>query len=118
MAAKSDYALQHGSDGLIPSTGNLITSIYHQMELAVANKDLTRTAEMQELSDSFGNLYQAGRTLGNSLWALKVLMYQKGLCDPNMMPPLQAGSKEETASLIESFQELSKNTRGKFKSVS
>ncbi|MFT3844252.1 MAG: dihydrodipicolinate synthase family protein [Lacibacter sp.] len=109
-AAKSADALIGGSDGLIPSTGNLLPEIYEQMLNAVEEGDHTKAYEMQKLSDVYGNLYQAGKTLGESLWALKVLMRSKGLCEEYVMPPLQNLSKEEAAGLIEKLTVLQSNT--------
>src|SRR5688572_16642941 len=76
-AAKSADALFGGSDGLIPSTGNLFPEIYSTMLKAVQEGDEQKAFEMQQLSDTYGNLYQANRTLGESLWALKLLMKEK-----------------------------------------
>jgi dihydrodipicolinate synthase/N-acetylneuraminate lyase len=60
----------------------------------------TKADELQQQSDALGNVYQAGKTLGESLWALKVLMKKEGLCDTYMMPPLHQLSKEEEQKLI------------------
>jgi dihydrodipicolinate synthase/N-acetylneuraminate lyase len=105
-AAKSNVALMNGGDGLIPSTGNLIPSIYNEMQKAAIANDIDQVSNMQRLSDLFGNLYQAGRTLGESLWALKVLMNEAGLCQPFVMPPLQPKSAEEEKQLINDLKTL------------
>lgn len=107
-AAKSAYSLINGSDGLIPSTGNLHPGLYYDMTQAVLNGDHQKAYEHQHQSDLLGNLYQGGRTLGESLWALKVLMSEYGLCKPNMLKPLQLMSAEEESQLIQSFQKLIK----------
>lgn len=105
-AAKSAEALIGGSDGLIPSTGNLMPKIYDEMLKAVKTGDHAKAFEMQKLSDMYGNLYQSGKTLGESLWALKVLMQHKGLCESTVMPPLQSLNAEEETKLIKTFLEL------------
>lgn len=105
-AAKSAEALIGGSDGLIPSTGNLLPEIYEEMEKAVDAGDKVKAFAMQKLSDVYGNLYQGGKTLGESLWALKALMQYKGICEDVVMPPLQSLSKEEKNRLIKEFIEL------------
>lgn len=107
-AAKSADALIGGSDGLIPSTGNLVADIYDVMLQAVEQGDHVKAYEMQRLSDSYGNLYQGGKILGESLWALKVLMRYRGLCEATVMPPLQALDSEEEDKLIKGFLELNK----------
>ena len=105
-AAKSTEALINGSDGLIPSTGNLIPEVYSEMVKAIDAGDHNKAYEMQKLSDVYGSLYQSGKTLGESLWALKVLMKENGLCNEVVMPPLQSLSKEEALKLIRSMKEL------------
>jgi dihydrodipicolinate synthase/N-acetylneuraminate lyase len=105
-AAKSADALIGGSDGLIPSTGNLVPEIYSVMAKAVDDGDHPKAYEMQKLSDVYGNLYQGGKTLGESLWALKVLMKEKGLCETIVMPPLQSMAKEEENMLVQKLREL------------
>ena len=103
-AAKSADALIGGSRGLIPSTGNLFPEVYSIMIDAVNEGNRDKAYEMQALSDLYGNLYQSGRTLGESLWALKVLMKELQLCDNVVMPPLQPQSKEEELKLVESLK--------------
>ncbi len=104
-AARSASALIGGSDGIIPSTGNLVPEIYSVMLKAVDEDDHVKAYEMQQLSDVYGDLYQGGKTLGESLWALKVLMKEKGLCEAIVMPPLQSLPAEETK-LKEGFRNL------------
>jgi 4-hydroxy-tetrahydrodipicolinate synthase len=87
-AAKSADALLNGADGLVPSTGNLYSEIYADMIKAFENGDKDKMYAIQKLSDDFGALYQANRTLGESLHALKLLMKEKGLCEEYVMPPL------------------------------
>lgn len=107
-AAKSADALIGGSDGLIPSTGNLMPDIYDVMLQALEQGDHAKAYEMQRLSDAYGNLYQSGKTLGESLWALKVLMRYRGLCESTVMPPLQSLDSKEENKLINDFLELNK----------
>jgi len=105
-AAKSAEALINGSDGLIPSTGNLVPEVYSEMLAAVEKGNYQKAHEMQKLSDSYGSLYQTGKILGESLWALKVLMKEKGLCEAFVMQPLQPLSKEEEDKLKKAFYEM------------
>ncbi|NCU02464.1 MAG: dihydrodipicolinate synthase family protein [Chitinophagaceae bacterium] len=111
-AAKSAEALIGGSDGLIPSTGNLMPEIYHEMEQAVEAGDHAKAFDMQKLSDVYGNLYQGGKTLGESLWALKALMQHKGICKDVVMPPLQSLGEEEKSNLMKAFMELRNSVGG------
>lgn len=107
-AAKSADALINGGDGLIPSTGNLHPELYYEMTQAVLNGDHQKAYQLQQQSDLLGNLYQGGRTLGESLAALKVLMCEHGLCKPNMLQPLMAMPENEKAGFLQSFQQLIK----------
>lgn len=108
-AAKSAEALLGGSDGLIPSTGNLSPAVYSMMLQAVENGETAKAYQMQQLSDTLGDLYQKGRTLGESLWALKVLMKEEGLCENYVMPPLQSMSGDEEKTLLAAYYEIRNN---------
>ncbi|MDB5190446.1 MAG: dihydrodipicolinate synthetase [Segetibacter sp.] len=105
-AGKSAEALINGSDGLIPSTGNLMPSIYNEMVQAVEAGNQSKAYQLQSLSDVLGDLYQKGRTLGESLWALKVLMREAGLCQQFVMPPLQNLPQEEETKLVNVLKEI------------
>lgn len=105
-AGKSAEALLNGSNGLIPSTGNLYPKVYDDMAKAVAVGDAAQAYELQRLSDTLGNLYQSGKLLGESLWALKVLMNEHNLCQPFVMPPLQSLSDDEAKKLIAEWKEI------------
>lgn len=107
-AAKSAYSLINGSDGLIPSTGNLHPGLYYDMTQAVLNNDHEKAYQFQHHSDMLGNLYQGGRTLGESLAALKVLMSEYGLCSTNMLQPLEAMNETEQKDLLQAFRALIK----------
>ena len=64
-----------------------------------------------EASDSSGDLYQKERFLGSSLWALKVLMRESGLCESYVMPPLYPGSLDEQNILRKGWQAISNTGR-------
>jgi dihydrodipicolinate synthase/N-acetylneuraminate lyase len=107
-AAKSAEALLSGSDGLVPSTGNFEPKIYADLYKAAVENDKNKAHYLQRLSDVLGNLYQQGRTLGESLWALKVLMKEVGLCETYVMPPIYPQSHEEEIKLIKGLKEILK----------
>ena len=110
-AAKSADALLAGSDGLVPSTGNVQPQLYADLYAAARRKDRLKTFSLQKISDDLGNIYQAGRTLGESLWALKVLMKQTGLCEMNVMPPIYEGTADEEEKLLSAFDKILKTVR-------
>lgn len=88
-AARSAQALSLGADGLIPSTGNLYPGLYDEMYKALKAGEKELMFLLQKHSDLLGDIYQGGRLLGESLWALKYLMQLHGLCEAIVMPPLQ-----------------------------
>jgi 4-hydroxy-tetrahydrodipicolinate synthase len=106
-AGKSAEALLNGS-GIIPSTGNLYPAVYSEMKEAATKGNVEKVNELQKHSDILGALYQEGRTLGESLWALKYLMKQVDLCEAIVMPPLQSMSKEEEIKLQQGFEKTIK----------
>ena len=87
-SAKSGESLLNGGDGLVPSTGNLDVNVYVELEKAAARRDLAEVSRLQKKADELGGSYQTGKTLGESLAALKAMMHRRGLCEPWMMPPL------------------------------
>jgi dihydrodipicolinate synthase/N-acetylneuraminate lyase len=105
-AARSAEALLNGGDGLIPSTGNLFPGLYNEMKLASGEGDRERVHALQRQSDILGNLYQSGRLLGESLWALKMLMAEYGICQPHVMPPLRPQTAADAAELMRNFREV------------
>jgi dihydrodipicolinate synthase/N-acetylneuraminate lyase len=110
-AAKSADALLLGSDGLVPSTGNFHPKLYADLYKAAKENDKAKAYAFQELSDVLGNLYQQGRTLGESLWALKVLMKELGFCQTHVMPPIYEQSTEEEKKLQQTLREILKKEK-------
>jgi dihydrodipicolinate synthase/N-acetylneuraminate lyase len=105
-AAQSAQSLLKGGDGIIPSTGNFAPDLYAALYNAAVTGDSEKALALQKRSDLLGNVYQAGRTLGESLWALKAVMKKEGLCETYMMPPLHQLSDEEEQKVIESWEAI------------
>lgn len=99
-AAQSAQSLLKGGDGIIPSTGNFAPDLYAALYNATREGNAEIAHELQRQSDVLGNVYQGGRTLGESLWALKALMKKEGLCQTYMMPPLHQLGEEEEQKII------------------
>jgi 4-hydroxy-tetrahydrodipicolinate synthase len=87
-AAQSAYALLNGSDGIIPSTGNVIPKLYTQLFIEATSNNASKANELQDIANSISEIYQKDRNLSQSLPALKVMMSAIGLCDPFVMPPM------------------------------
>jgi 4-hydroxy-tetrahydrodipicolinate synthase len=86
--AQSAGSLQLGSDGIVPSTGNMVPEMYESLYTAALRADWELCFRYQQETDQVAQLYQKDRTLGESLQQLKLLMSEKGLCNSYMMPPL------------------------------
>ena len=98
-AAFSALTLKAGADGIVPSSGNFAPHVYEQLYQAAVAGDEETAQHFQTVNNALGEVYQKGRTLGESLAALKVMMQVRGLCKPWMLPPLTRLDEEEEKSL-------------------
>ena len=87
-AAQSAYGLRLGSDGIVPSAGNVVPKWYRALYDAAAAGDHATSYAIQKATDELSTLYVDHPTLGQSLAALKAMMAARGLCEPHMLPPL------------------------------
>ena len=94
-ASMSAYGLLKGANGIVPSTGNVCPEWYAQMIDAVLAGDSNSAVALQEKTDQVSALYQKGRSLSQSIPALKVLMKMKGLCIGKVLPPMVSMTTEE-----------------------
>lgn len=99
-AAKSALSLSLGGDGIVPSTGNFVPEMFNELYEAAIEGNMERANQLQEETDRIAKIYQAGRTLGQSLAALKVMMGTKGLCEAWMLPPLSRLLEEEEKDIV------------------
>ncbi|MDP4208614.1 MAG: dihydrodipicolinate synthase family protein [Bacteroidota bacterium] len=95
-AVQSAYALLNGSDGIVPSTGNITPKLYNDLYEAALRGDSQKAEELQELTNKISEVYQKNKILSQSIPALKVMMSVYGICDPYVMPPMyRLGDQEE-----------------------
>jgi len=94
-AAQSEHSLSLGGNGIVPSTGNIVPQMFQNLYLAATEGDPDEAIRLQEKTNEIAKIYQAGRTLGQSLAALKVMMNTQNLCEPFMLMPLTRLSDEE-----------------------
>jgi 4-hydroxy-tetrahydrodipicolinate synthase len=85
----STRALAMGANGIVPSPGNLIPSLYCRLYDAIQNGDSKLAEQMQACSDNLTALFHKDRPLCQSLPNLKAMMHACDLCDPFVLPPLQ-----------------------------
>lgn len=104
--AKSVDSLSLGADGIVPSTGNLVPSFYKEMMTEIGQSNWEKAMEWQELTDQIAVVYQRGKTLGQSLAALKLLMSERGLCQTFMKPPLTTLEDNLCAEILSNWKNL------------
>lgn len=99
-AAQSALSLEKGGDGIVPSTGNYVPELFRQLYEAALLGDRETANHLQDETNEIAKIYQQGRTLGQSLAALKVMLHTKGLCEPWMLMPLTRLTAEEEQAIV------------------
>ena len=105
-AAQSAKSLELGGNGIVPSTANFVPGMFRQLYDAAVSGDMETAYRLQDETNEIAKLYQAGRTLGQALTALKVMMQTRGLCTPDMLMPLTRLSAEEEAAIAAQAQAI------------
>ena len=98
-AAQSAKSLELGGNGIVPSTGNFVPGMFQDLYKAAIAGDMETAYRLQDETNEIAKIYQANRTLGQSLTALKVMMQTRGLCTPDMLMPLTRLSEAEEAEI-------------------
>jgi len=91
--------MKSGMDGIVPSVGNLIPDVCHILCAAAQRGDSTAAAQHADRMNTVAALYQKGRTLAESLAAIKGLLHLRGLCSPAVFPPLLPLAPDEHEAL-------------------
>ena len=95
-AAQSAYAVEKGSDGIVPSTANITPKLYRDLYDAAIRGDASKALALQEVTNQISEIYQLNRNVSRSIPALKVMMEVKGLCKPFVLPPMyEMGATEK-----------------------
>lgn len=80
--------LLQGADGIVPSVGNIAPGLCREFCDSATSGDTRKTEQLHGQLMELAHIYQKGRTLGESLAALKGAMSWLGLCGPHVFPPL------------------------------
>jgi 4-hydroxy-tetrahydrodipicolinate synthase len=88
-AAMSAESLIEGADGIVPSTGNLVPSLFQALYNYAIEGIHDQAWLLQNYTDEIASIYQNGKGIGDSIEALKVMMSEMGFCEPYVIPPLQ-----------------------------
>jgi dihydrodipicolinate synthase/N-acetylneuraminate lyase len=95
VGALMEKGLKLGADGIVPSVGNLIPETCRQLCAAARKSDWHEAELLYARMNSVAAVYQKGRTLNESLAALKAAVHCQGLCAPDVLPPLHSLPKIE-----------------------
>ena len=106
VGALMEKGLKLGADGIVPSVGNLIPDVCHQLCVAARKTDAAGMADHVLRMNTVASLYQKGRTLNESLAVLKAAMFCRGLCAPDVLPPLHRVSEAEVEKIRHQMTEL------------
>lgn len=99
VGALMAQGLKQGADGTVPSAGNLIPRDCQQQVEAARRRDWPAVDFFATRQTDVTSIYQKGRTLAQSLAALKGMLHLRGVCTPDVFPPLLPMSAEELESL-------------------
>jgi dihydrodipicolinate synthase/N-acetylneuraminate lyase len=83
-----ERGLKLGAKGIVPSVGNLIPDVCQDLCASARRGDWPEVERHAARMNAVAALYQNGRTLGQSLVALKAALHCQGLCAPHVLPPL------------------------------
>jgi dihydrodipicolinate synthase/N-acetylneuraminate lyase len=91
--------MELGSKGLVPSSANLIPEIYIELYKKCSDKNFEEADALFQKTVAWGEIYQKGKSLSESLAALKYLLSGINFCSPYMMSPLTEPNDEEKEQL-------------------
>lgn len=78
-----------GAEGIVPSVGNLVPGLCRKMYDCAVGGQAAEAEKLHAEIMGIAGLYQQGRTLEESLAALKAAMSWLGLCQAYTLPPLR-----------------------------
>lgn len=106
VGALMAQGLKQGADGIVPSSGNLIPKDCQQQVESARSKDWPAVDAGAARQSEVTAAYQKGRTLAQSLAALKGLLHHRGICSPYVFSPLLPVSPSELAELLAGLTKL------------
>lgn len=105
-------ALRRGFDGLVPSSGNLVPHLWRALDDAATAGRWAEAEALQARLDAIARIFQKGRTLGQSLGALKAAMHARGLCEPTLLAPLLTLDESTCSAIVEEVASLGETPPG------
>jgi 4-hydroxy-tetrahydrodipicolinate synthase len=98
--------LKLGAEGIVPSVGNLIPEVCRQLYACAQRGDWAEAERHAKRMNDVSALYQDGRTLSQSLAALKGAMSCRGLCEPHVLPSLLPLAQAELEGIRKQMSQL------------
>ena len=83
-------ALRRGYHGLVPSMANVAPAPWRRLYEGARREPAPEADALQQRMIALAGVLQRGRSLGQSLAAMKAALHLQGVCAPAMLPPLQA----------------------------
>lgn len=105
-AAMSAYSVLNGSDGIIPSTGNLTPVLYRELYDAALSGDESKAMSLQKRAGAVSAIYQKDRIINQSIPALKCMLEIAGICQRQALPPMFSSTDEEKKKIEKAMDEL------------
>ncbi len=106
VGALMAQGLRLGAEGIVPSVGNLIPEVCHNLCACAETGDWAGLEVHAQRMNAVSRLYQNGRTLGQSLAALKAALACRGLCGPHVLPPLLPLPESDLKTLRQEMRRL------------
>lgn len=88
VAKNAVLAMRAGFDGGVPSSGNIAPALWRDLYAHVLAGEWPQAEALQARLDAIGDIVQRGRSLPQSLAALKAAVAAQGLCTPEVLAPL------------------------------
>jgi 4-hydroxy-tetrahydrodipicolinate synthase len=92
-----------GADGIVPSQGNLVPALCRALYDCAITGDHEAAEAYQKRLNAFTQIFVEGRSLAQSLGALKAMMGALGLCGSDVLPPLLPPSLQKQEALRRQF---------------
>jgi 4-hydroxy-tetrahydrodipicolinate synthase len=102
---KSVFALQSGFDGIVPSTGNIVPKLFQELYLTSKNGS-DHSQELQEVIIPIADIHQKDKLLSQVIPALKIMLNEKGLCLPHVLPPLVESTESDVKQIRDEMDRL------------
>jgi len=99
-------ALRAGADGFVPSGGNLAPQVCRDLMDKLVSGDTAAGDAAQQRMDTLNAVYQKGRTITQSLAALKGTLELAGLCGRHMLSPNLPVTDAEVEAMREPLRNL------------